>query len=79
MIGDYVLMRFIGVKLAFLLDTSDGIISLYKGAYGDSAPRFLNTRSVSESRLKLVRYEHFVSNKIGVVQYNQGCARSSVG
>ncbi len=41
MIGDYVVMRFIGAKLAFLLDTSDGIISLYKGAYGDSAPRFL--------------------------------------
>ena len=41
MIGDYLVMRFIGAKLAFLLDTSDGIISLYKGAYGDSAPRFL--------------------------------------
>ncbi len=41
MIGDYIVMRFIGAKLAFLLDTSDGIISLYVGAYGDSAHRFL--------------------------------------
>ena len=41
MIGDYVVMRFIGAKLGFLLDTSDGIISLYTGSYGRSALSFL--------------------------------------
>ncbi len=51
MFGDYIVMRFIDAKLAFLLDTSDAIISLYRGPYEDSVQRFLNTLSGSERRL----------------------------
>jgi len=40
-IWSYLVMRLVGAILGYLLDTSGGIISLYRGAYDDSAPRFL--------------------------------------